>query len=106
METARMNNLFPAWMPAVILLAEFLVLALLGWLLLRLIDWESRFQDRRAGLLRQLRESATRLRGLRRQLQNASEGLPGLELNPANRRKLALARWAGKALFGRNTARS
>jgi hypothetical protein len=89
-----------------LIMVEFLCLLLLGFWLLKLIQWETHLRENREQWLHQLRESCGRLRAVRRQLADAGHGIPGLELSPANRRKWQLFRWAGQALVWAGRARS
>jgi len=59
-----------------LLLAEFILLVLLGGLLMKLIAWEHALQTTRADFLAGLRQSASELRTLRRKLEEANRTLP------------------------------
>lgn len=89
-----------------IILVEFLCLAILGLMLLQLVQWEAWLENNRSQLLLKIREQSSRLKSIRRQVEDTGHGVPGLELSPANRRKVQLARWIGRSLVAAKRARS
>ncbi len=92
-------------MMAAIVLLEFLLLALLGSLLVALVQWENWFEQNRIGLQQSLRKASRQLRQVRLQAEKAGDILPSLELSPATRRKWVAIRWAAKALLSTRYAR-
>lgn len=94
------------FVPALLELLEFLVLALLGFLLVQLIHWETAFRDHRSSLLIQMQKGTKQLRGLRRQLDRNGGEWPELPMSPSWRKKWNVFRWAGKAFSAARWSRS
>src|SRR3712207_3695074 len=84
-----------------LVLGLFLIMLVLGGLLVQVIAWEQQLRGNRERLIHQMRDSAGRLRQVRRQLQAMGHGVPGLELSPGNRRKLGLLRLVLRTLARR-----
>lgn len=84
-------------LPALLEWLEFLTLALLGFLLVQLIHWETAFRDNQAGLLAGMRQRAGQLRTVRRQLDSTGGEWPALPMSASLRKKWNVVRWAGKA---------
>lgn len=94
-----------AW-TALLVLAEFGCIALLGFLLVQLMHWEMLLKQGRSVWLPAMREGVWRLRTLRRQLDKMEGEWPGIPLNPAFKRKWQVARWLFKAVSAVKWARS
>lgn len=96
----------PIAYPAMLILALFALLLILGGCLLRLIQWEMALQDNRDRWLQQLRIQTRSLRLLRRQLEKSGGNLPSVPLTPGLRRKWRMFRWVTGALTLAKTVRS
>lgn len=83
---------------ALLLLAEFALLILLGVVFMRLVYWNSLLTDNREKWLAQCRDGTRQVRGLRRQLAIADGSWTRLPISPRLRKKLNLIRWVGKAI--------
>ncbi|WP_373532421.1 hypothetical protein [Vampirovibrio sp.] len=89
-----------------VLLAEFTLLLLLGFVFMRLVYWDSLLNDKRPQWLAQCRNLTRQLRILRRQLSSADGAWNRLPVSPRFRKKLNWIRWVGKAMRLAGAARS
>lgn len=92
-------------LPALILLAEFFVLAFLGFLFVQVLNWESAFRAHKVQWHVQMQAGAYRLRRLRQQLDKTGGEWPQLPISYGLRRKWMVARWIGRALSASQWAR-
>jgi hypothetical protein len=83
---------------ALLLLAEFALLLLLGVVFMRLVYWDSLLTDNREKWLAQCRDGTRQLRVLRRQLAIADGSWTRLPISHRFRKKLNLILWVGKAI--------
>lgn len=86
-------------------LFAFLWVALLGWLFLQLVLWDSILTNRYPIWLKNLRKKVRQLRRLRRAAESA-QNMPGLRLPPSLRRKWQVIRWITTAINATQWARS
>lgn len=100
------NNLDWHFLPALIELLEFMMLALLGYLFVQLLHWHAAFCHRRAWWLSQLRRDVRKLRVLRKQLDQTRGRFPELPLPISMRRKWQALQWVGTVLRASRLARS
>jgi hypothetical protein len=91
---------------ALLILAEFIALAFLGFLLVQLMHWETQLQNNGNAWLAGLRNRVRQLRALRRQLDKTGGEWPEIPMGPSLRRKWTVARWVCKALSAAKWARS
>lgn len=84
-----------------LMLAEFGVLLVLGYLLLRLIYWQTLIAERQAQWLADCRQMARQLRLLRRQILAFDASAMRLPLDGRTRRIWMLIRWTAR-LFKRS----
>ena len=94
------------WIVALLVLAEFVCLALLGFLLVQVMHWESTFTNCKDRWLAQIKVRATQLRRVRRKLDTLDGEWPQIPLPPAFKKKWKTFRWIYKALCGTKWARS
>jgi hypothetical protein len=107
-EGVFLNQPWESLLWSVILLAEFLLLALLAGFFQKLLGWESAFNDNKKRWMDQLRQGRRRMRTLRRKVSNLDDKLvPALFLpNHGLVRKLMWGRLAYRFVAGRRTAKS
>ncbi|WP_303673036.1 hypothetical protein [Vampirovibrio chlorellavorus] len=84
-----------------LMLAEFGLLLALGFLLLRLIYWQTLVAERQSQWLADCRLAARRIRGLRRQILAVEASAVALPLSPRLRRTWKWIRWTAR-LFKRS----
>lgn len=96
----------PNFYPALLTLCGFSLMLLLGAVLLRLIEWETRLLENRALWLHRLRTQGRQIRVLRRQLEQWGNRSFGVPMTPAQRRNWQVFRWVARAMGGRHTAHS
>ena len=80
-------------------LAEFFLLALLGFLFMQLMHWEAQLSQRRGIWLRQLRQSVRQLKVTRRQMERSGGNWPKVSFGRRFDRLIKVVGWAGLA-FG------
>lgn len=90
----------------VVVLAEFALLLGLGYLLLKLIGWESRLRNNREAWLAQARRQVRQLRMLRRRVEKLDDQLPSVEALGGRYRWWLLARILYRTVFVAKVARS
>jgi len=86
-------------------LIAFLWVALLGWLFLQLVLWDSILTNNYPFWLKDLRKKVRQWRRLRRALEKA-QNLPGLRLPPSLHMKWQAIRWIATAINATKWARS
>lgn len=90
----------------VMVLALFVVLALLGAALLQLIAWETAFRESRDLWLQRLRIGGQQLRAIRRMAERAGEQDFSLPLPPKLQRPWRIFQWVTSILSAKRAARS
>jgi hypothetical protein len=93
------------FVPPLVELLEFLVLALLGYFLVQLIHLEADFKKNQTLLLAKMRKNVDRLRTIRRQLEKSNGQWPTLPLSISMRKKWNVICWIGKAFSAAKWAR-
>ena len=89
-----------------LVLAEFCCLALLGFILVQMMQLESGFMQNKDRWLAQIKLGATQLRFLRRKLETFDGKWPQIPMGPSLKRKWQVFRWVCKALSGAKWVRS
>lgn len=92
--------------PALLVLAEFALLLLLGGVFMRLLHWNALLEDRRDQWLLACQSGARQARLLRRQAEKLDGSWTTLPVGPRLRKKLNVVLWIGKALKAAQIARS
>jgi len=90
---------------AILAMLGFFGLALLGWLLVQLIYWDSLLQQNRGTWLKTIQRSGRQLRTLRRALEKA-QNMPAVPLPASLQRKWRVIGWITTVLSAAKWARS
>jgi hypothetical protein len=93
-------------MIGLIILAEFGMLALLGYILFKLIYCAEALRSQRTLWLQQLREQMAQIRVLRRVIESTGGQWPDIPMPARLQKKWKAARWVFKLLGIRRNARS